>query len=89
MWKKEYSTLFFCSTPSFNHAGFEKYGNYELQNKFYEDQINQREMFVLEEYDEEFEQDCSLRITQLQDIENPLQIEITFIFDKNERVNSN
>lgn len=46
-------------------------------------------MFVLEEYDEEFEQDCSLRITQLQDIENPLQIEITFIFDKNERVNSN
>lgn len=89
MWKKEYSTLFYCFSPSFNHADFEKYGNYELQNKFYEDQINQREMFVLEEYDEEFEQDCSLRITQLQDIENPFQIEITFIFDKNERVNSN
>lgn len=87
--EKRIFNIIFCFTPSFNHADFEKYGNYELQNKFYEDQINQREMFVLEEYDEEFEQDCSLRITQLQDIENPLQIEITFIFDKNERVNSN
>lgn len=87
--EKRIFNIIFCFTPSFNHADFEKYGNYELQTKFYEDQINQREMFVLEEYDEEFEQDCSLRITQLQDIENPLQIEITFIFDKNERVNSN
>ena len=46
-------------------------------------------MFVSEEIDEEYEEDRSLRIVQLQDAENSFQKEMSFIFDKNEEVNSN
>ena len=89
LWRKENSTLFYCFTPFFNPADFDKYKNYELEKKFYEDQINQRVMFVSEEIDEEYEEDRSLRIVQLQDAENSFQKEMSFIFDKNEEVNSN
>ena len=75
--------------PSFNPAAFDKYENSELENKFFEDQINQRVMLVSEEIVEEYEEDSSLRIAQLQDVENSFQMEISFIFDKNEEVNSN
>ena len=74
---------------SFNPADFDKYENYELEKKFYEDQINQRVMYVSEEIDKEYEEDRSLRIAQLQDAENSFQMEMPFIFDKNEEVNSN
>ena len=73
----------------FNPADFDKYENFELGKKFYEDQINQRVMFVSEEIDKEYEKDRSLRIAQLQDAENSFQMEMSFIFDKNEEVNSN
>ena len=46
-------------------------------------------MFVSEEINKEYEEDRSLRIAQLQDSENSFQIEMLFIFDKNEEVNSN
>ena len=89
MWRKENSTLFYCFTPSFNPADFHKYENYELKNKFYEDQINQRVMFVSKEIDEEYEEKRSSRIAQLQVAENSFQMEMSFIFDKNEEINSN
>ena len=73
MWRKENSTIF-CFTPSFNPADFHKYENYELENKFYEDQINQRVMFVSKEIDEEYEQKRSSRIAQLQDAENRQEV---------------
>ena len=72
----------------FNPADFDKYENFELGKKFYEDQINQRVMFVSEEIDKEYEEDRSLRIAQLQDAENSFQMEMSFMFDKNEEVNS-
>ena len=65
LWRKENSTLFYCFTPSFNPADFDKYENYELENKFYEDQINQRVMFVSEKIDEEYEEDRFLSVAQL------------------------
>ena len=74
---------------SFNPADFDKYENSELENKFFEDQINQRVMLVSEEIVKEYEKDSSLCIAQLQDVENSFQMEISFIFDKNEEVNSN
>ena len=40
--RKENSTLFYCFTLSFNPLDFDKYENYELEKKFYEDQINKR-----------------------------------------------
>ena len=83
MWRKENSTLFYCFKPSFNLADFEKHEDFELEKTFYEDQINQRVVFVAEETDEEYAEDRSLGIAQLQDAENSL------IFDKNEVVNSN
>ena len=89
LWIKENSTLFYCFTPSFNHADFDKYENYELEKKFYEDQINQKVMFVSEEIDEECEEDRSLHIAQIQDAENSFQMKMSFIFDKNEEVSSN
>ena len=89
LWRKENSTLFYCFTPSFNPADFDKYGYYELEKKFYEYQSNQRVMFVSEEIDEEYEEDRFLRIAQLQDTENSFQMEMPFIFDKNEEFNSN
>ena len=46
-------------------------------------------MFVSEKIDEEYEEDRSLRIAQLQDAKNSFQSEMSFIFDKNEEVNSN
>ena len=46
-------------------------------------------MFVSEEIDEKYEEDCSLRITQLQDAKYSLQMEMSFIFDKKEEVISN
>ena len=45
-------------------------------------------MFVSEEIDKEYEEDRSLRIAQLQDAENSFQMEMSFMFDKNEEVNS-
>ena len=87
--RKENSTLFYCFTPSFNPADFDKYKNYELEKKFYEGHINQRVLFVSEEIDEEYEEDRSLRIVQLQNAENSFQMEMPFIFDKNEEVISN
>ena len=72
----------------FNPVDFDKYENFELGKKFYEDQINQRVMFVSEEIDKEYEEDRSLRIAQLQDAENSFQMEMSFMFDKNEEVNS-
>ena len=89
MWRKAKSILFYCFTPSFNPADFDKNENYELEKEFYENWINQRVMFVPEEIDEENEEDGSLRIAQLQDVENSFQMEMSFIFDKNEAVNSN
>ena len=87
MWRKENSTLFDCFTPSFNPADSDKYENYELENKFYGDQINQRViMFISEEIDEEYEEDCSLCIAQFQDAKNSFQMEMAFIFNKNEEV---
>ena len=46
-------------------------------------------MFVSEDIDKEYEENCSLRIAQLQDAENSFQMAMPFIFDKNEEVNSN
>ena len=46
-------------------------------------------MFVSEEIDEEDEEDLSLCIAQLQDAENFFQMEMSFIFDKNQEVDSN
>ena len=89
LWRKAKSILFYCFTPSFNPADFDKNENYELEKEFYENWINQRVMFVPEEIDEENEEDGSLRIAQLQDVENSFQMEMSFIFDKNEAVNSN
>ena len=83
MWRKENSTLFYCFKPSFNPDDFDKNEDFELKKTFYEDQINQRVVFVAEETDEEYAEDRSLGIAQLQDAENSL------IFDKNEVVNSN
>ena len=84
MWRNENSTLFYCFAHLFNPADFDKYENFELEKKFHEDQIDQRAMFVSEEIDKEYEENRSLRIAQLQDMENILQMEIPFIFDKNE-----
>ena len=81
--------IFYYFAPSFNPADFNKYESCELENKFYEDQINQRLMFVSEEIDEECEEDRSLCIARLQDAESSFQMEMSFIFDKNEEVNSN
>ena len=56
LWRKENSTLFYCFKPSFNLADFEKHEDFELEKTFYEDQINQRVMFVAEEIDEEYKE---------------------------------
>lgn len=89
MWRKENSTLFYCFKPSFNPDDFDKNEDFELKKTFYEDQINQRVMFVAEEIDEEYEEDRSLHIARPQDAENSFQIEMYFIFDKNKEVHSN
>ena len=73
MWRKENSTLFYCFKPSFNLDDFDKNEDFELKKTFYEDQINQRVMFVAEEIDEEYEEDRSLGIARLQDAENSLK----------------
>ena len=54
LWRKKNSTLFYCFTTSFDPVDFEKYVNYELEKKFYEDQINQRVMFFPKEIYEEY-----------------------------------
>ena len=54
LWRKKNSTLFYCFTPSFDPVDFDKYVNYELEKKFYEDQINQRVMFFPKEIYEEY-----------------------------------
>ena len=87
MWRKENSTLFYCFKPSFNPDDFDKNEDFELKKTFYEDQINQRVMFVAEEIDEEYEEDRSLGIARLQDAENSLKY-LSYLI-KNEVVNSN
>ena len=72
----------------FNPASFDKYENYELEKEF-SNQINQRVMFVSKEINGEYKEDRSFPIAQLEDDKNFFQMEMSFIFYKNEEVNPN
>ena len=72
----------------FNSASFDKYENYELEKEF-SNQINQRVMFVSKEINGEYKEDRSFPIAQLEDDKNFFQMEMSFIFYKNEEVNPN